>query len=85
MSQENSGKIPDWLKEVQNNSYMPELLISGAVLFTLFSFDKHIINFVWSMRESFSFAGFNILMSGLTVSLFASHTALKIILLERCQ
>ncbi|HEC43523.1 MAG TPA: hypothetical protein ENI20_11905 [Bacteroides sp.] len=69
MNQKSSNPVPDWLRDVQNNSYMPELLISGVILLVLFTLDKHIINFGFQFRESFSFAGINLALRMIWVGL----------------
>jgi len=81
MNQKAPKEIPDWLKDVQNHSYMPELLISGAILLVLFSLDKHLITFCFDLKDMFSFSGSNILIGIVTISSFSSLTALKFILI----
>ena len=46
-------EIPQWLKETQNNSYLPELMISGSVIYSLSSFDQNISSFIIDLRANY--------------------------------
>jgi len=38
-------QTPDWLTEVQDRSWEPEILISGLTITVIFLLEKHIFNF----------------------------------------
>jgi len=73
---------PKWLTDIQNNSYLPELMISGASLYALFSLDQSIVYLSYSIKEYFLFTGINAIAFIMTFTLFSALTALKVILIS---
>lgn len=55
--EEKENKIPKWLKELQENSWELELLISGGAIFTLFQMSDIWIDWMETMRISSSLPG----------------------------
>jgi len=69
---------PEWLKETQNRSWEPEILISGITLTFLFLLSNHIHNF-WSMQIQ-EFGVIDAIGRSLYVISMVFLTGLKIIL-----
>lgn len=75
----NNNKIPDWLVNVQNKSWEPEILISGITLTFVFIFSNYIYNFFGMLVQDYAvFTG--IAKTLYRISLIAI-TGLKIILI----
>ena len=49
----NEKRTPDWLLEVQNKSWEPEILISGITLTFIFILSNHIYNFYGMLVQDF--------------------------------
>lgn len=47
---EKNYKIPDWIKELQENSWQIELLISGGAIFTLFQLEDIFLDFMMRLK-----------------------------------
>lgn len=47
---ENKYQIPDWIKELQENSWQIELLISGGAIFTLFQLEDLFLDFMMRIK-----------------------------------
>ena len=50
----NQNKTPDWLVEIQNKSWEPEILISGFTLTFLFILSDYIYNFYGMLVQDFA-------------------------------
>jgi hypothetical protein len=76
-------EIPKWLKELQENSWELELLISGGAIFTLFQLSDWFIEWIDTIRITNSIPGVSILLlTGMviikTLTLgFASHLIMR--------
>jgi hypothetical protein len=76
-------EIPKWLKELQENSWELELLISGGAIFTLFQLSDWFISWIDSARITSHLPGIGVvLMAGMiiikTLTLgFASHLIMR--------
>ena len=46
-------QTPSWLKEIQNNSWSPEILISGLTITFIFVMNNHIHNFFAMLIQDF--------------------------------
>lgn len=62
MSQPTKSEIPTWLKNLQENSWELELLISGGAIFSLFQFSDFFIDWIQGIRMITHFPGASILM-----------------------
>ena len=49
----NNSKTPDWLLEVQNKSWEPEIIISGITLTFVFILPNYIYNFYGMLVQDF--------------------------------
>ncbi len=78
-NQMNNSKTPDWLLEVQNKSWEPEILISGITLTFVFVLSNYIYNFYGMLVQDYGvFDG--IAKTSYRISVIAV-TGLKIILI----
>ncbi|MCK5075932.1 MAG: hypothetical protein KAR38_06125, partial [Calditrichia bacterium] len=75
----NKHKTPDWLKEIQNKSWEPEILISGITLTFVFILSTKIYNFCGMLIQDLGVDS-NVAGSLYIISIFLS-TGLKIILI----
>lgn len=50
----NENKTPDWLLEIQNKSWEPEIIISGITLTFFFIFSDYIYNFYGMLVQDFA-------------------------------
>jgi len=50
----NKSETPDWLLEIQNKSWEPEILISGITLTFLFILSNYIYNFFGMLIQEYS-------------------------------
>ncbi|MCD4692978.1 MAG: hypothetical protein K8R79_08700 [Calditrichales bacterium] len=50
----NDSKTPDWMLEIQNKSWEPEILISGITLTSLFILSNYIYNFYGMLVQDFA-------------------------------
>lgn len=57
-----ASHIPGWLKNLQENSWEVELLISGGAVFSLFQIPDAFIQWLRSLRILVDFPGFSILL-----------------------
>ena len=62
MSDNRNNEIPKWLKELQENSWEVELLISGGAIFALIQADSSLLEFHNSLHTTNFFPGMNIFM-----------------------
>jgi len=60
MSSKNENRIPQWLKELQENSWEVELLISGGAIFALIQGDGALLEFHKSLGTTNFFPGMNV-------------------------
>ena len=76
-------KIPAWLKQIQENSWELELLISGGAIFSLFQLSGSWIIWVESTNEFTFFMGRNVILMIGTLGLellkigFITHIMLR--------
>ena len=88
MSSKNENRIPQWLKELQDNSWEVELLISGGAIFALIQADVALLEFHKSLRTTNFFPGMNIffVLSMITIKTltlgFIFHLVLRAIWLS---
>lgn len=62
-SRENTNNnIPQWIKDIQENSWELELLISGGAIFTLFQMSDIWMEWMNSVRITSDFKGYEIIM-----------------------
>lgn len=52
-----TNRIPKWLKNLQENSWEVELLISGGAIFSLFQISDIFIDFIFSLKMTTRIAG----------------------------
>jgi hypothetical protein len=60
--EQTKNTIPKWLRNLQENSWEIELLISGGAVFTLLQFPEHFVNFIQQAKITSDIAGTNIMM-----------------------
>jgi hypothetical protein len=54
--------IPDWLKNLQENSWELELLVSGGAVFTLIQLPEYFWNWITALRIQTSLPGFSLFL-----------------------
>lgn len=79
----NNRKIPQWLKNLQENSWELELLISGGAIFSLFKFSDFFIDWIgtWIMTTAFPGASMILLIGMIGIKIltlgFVIHLTLR--------
>lgn len=53
----NDKSTPKWLSEIQQNSYLPELMILGSVIFSLNTLVKDVENLSLTIKQLLSIPG----------------------------
>lgn len=82
---EKKSNIPSWLKNLQENSWEVELLISGGAIFSLFQISNFYLEFMESIKITSDFAGTGVFiimgMLGIKILIigFSSHLFLRAI------
>ena len=74
----NESKTPQWLIDVQNKSWEPEILISGITLTFIFILSKHVYNFFGMLVQDYA-VSVGLAFGSYILSIFV-FTGLKIIL-----
>lgn len=88
MPSKNENRMPQWLKELQENSWEVELLISGGAIFALIQADIALLDLYWTLKTTSVFPGMNIIMLILMIALktltlgFVFHLLLRAIWLS---
>lgn len=78
MSTENTEKqTPKWLEDVQQNSYLPELMISGTVIFSLNLLGRDVENLSMSIKQILAMPGGALIYILSSVMLFCAFTSIK--------
>jgi len=77
-----SNQIPSWLKNLQENSWELELLISGGAIFSLFQLSDLFLDFVFTIRMTSHIpgTGFFIILGMLGIKLLTTGFAIHLIL-----
>ncbi len=74
----NSNSTPEWLKDIQNKSWEPEIIISGITLTSLFIISNYIYNFYGMLVQDFAvFDAISLISYNATICIL---TALKLVL-----
>jgi hypothetical protein len=55
--EQTKNTVPKWLRNLQENSWEIELLISGGAVFTLLQFPEHFVNFIRQAKISSDISG----------------------------
>jgi len=69
--------IPKWLVDIQQNSYLPELMISGTVIFSMSYLGSQIENISMNIKQFLHIPGGALLYMSLTFMLFCAYVTVK--------
>ncbi len=69
--------IPKWLVDIQQNSYLPELMISGTVIFSMSYLGGQIENISLNIRQFLNIPGGALIFMFLTFMLFCAYVTIK--------